>query len=272
MAAHFGHVDLAITMCRQGIKPGEPVGLHPLRQWCPNNQHIENLKAPIHEAVEFGQLSVLRAFVHHNITSILCKDGAGLQPLNIALRKKMKSCASFLLTKQWSRIPFNGNSITLSIFSKLKKWTERAKLKTSMNYNPEKPGARRKIVRSFPLIGQGIYIDGYSADQISSRSKFPTKKPNKQTNFDSYYQNLYGISPEQYFTNLNVSTVKVPKNRNSNRSGYRRHNKLSSVADISLSDADSQIGTPDVFSKEKQFKLPKINSETSKSSNCFYFI
>ena len=34
IAAHFGHVDLARAMLRQGVKSDDPTGYHPARMWC----------------------------------------------------------------------------------------------------------------------------------------------------------------------------------------------------------------------------------------------
>jgi len=48
-----------------------------------------------------------RLFVNTDITVITVKDVYDLAHLNIALRKKVKNCASFLLAKQWSKV---GNS------------------------------------------------------------------------------------------------------------------------------------------------------------------
>lgn len=60
LAAHFGHVDLARAMLRQGIKASEPIGYPPQRMWCNENGHIESKKAAVHQAVLMGQLGVLR--------------------------------------------------------------------------------------------------------------------------------------------------------------------------------------------------------------------
>ena len=61
LLAHFGHVDLAVSLMRQGIRADEAVGDHPLRMWCKGEEiHIDSLKAPVHESAESGQLSVLR--------------------------------------------------------------------------------------------------------------------------------------------------------------------------------------------------------------------
>jgi hypothetical protein len=40
----------------------------------------------------------------HILQNIMAKDGNDLTALNIALRQKVKPCASFLLTRQWSKV------------------------------------------------------------------------------------------------------------------------------------------------------------------------
>ena len=63
---------------------------------------------------------------------LLCILGNDLMPLNISLRKKQKSCASFLLTKQWSKIIYTTrHSIPLSIYVKMRRWADRSKDKVT---------------------------------------------------------------------------------------------------------------------------------------------
>ena len=133
VAAHFGHVDLAVTLLRSGMRADEPVGDHPMRQWCQASlRHIDSMKAPVHEATEAGQLGVLRSFVHNNVCNVLAKDGNGLTPLNISLRCRQKPCASFLLTKHWSKVNYTKRvQMPLSIYVKMKRWSDRAKDKVS---------------------------------------------------------------------------------------------------------------------------------------------
>ena len=73
------------------MRADEPTGYHPTRLWCRTAVlHVDALKTPIHEASESGQLGVLRTFVNNNISTVLARDGYGLTPLNIALRRRQK--------------------------------------------------------------------------------------------------------------------------------------------------------------------------------------
>ena len=60
IAAHFGHIDLARAMLRQGVKATDRVGYPPRLMWCSDDGHVDSKKAAVHEAVEMGQLDVLR--------------------------------------------------------------------------------------------------------------------------------------------------------------------------------------------------------------------
>ncbi|PAA84842.1 hypothetical protein BOX15_Mlig010110g1 [Macrostomum lignano] len=215
MAAHFGQVELSTTLTRQcGIRCDEAVGAHPLKQWCSAERHPDLKKSPIHEAVESGQLSVLRGFVHHNVCSIMVRDGAGLQPLNLALRQKQKSCASFLLTKQWSRIPYSNSTVPLAIFARMKNWSDKAKDKVSVLQGQDKSSLKKKQLREFPLVGQGVYIDGYSRQLLNSNPKAPVMKHESSVSraVESYYARHLG-DPESHFKSA-IKSLKIPKQKN----------------------------------------------------------
>ena len=172
IAAHFGHVDLAVTLLKQGIRADEAVGEHPMRQWCKQETlHVDAHKAPVHEAAEAGSLSVLRSFVHNNVCNVLAKDGNGLTPLSLALRKKQKPCASFLLTKQWSKIGYSKRqSVPLSIYVKMKRWAERSRSKVLVIYGQWKSSIRnpKKHVQIGALLGQGVQLDGFSKSRLTT--------------------------------------------------------------------------------------------------------
>ena len=73
-------------------------------------------------------------FLHNNLFNYINDAIAGndLTPLSISLRKKQKGVASFLLTKQWSKINYTQkHAIQLSLFVKMKRWAERAKEKVN---------------------------------------------------------------------------------------------------------------------------------------------
>ncbi|PAA49504.1 hypothetical protein BOX15_Mlig021153g3, partial [Macrostomum lignano] len=215
MAAHFGQVELSTTLTRQhGVRADEAVGPHPLKQWCTAERHPDLKKTPIHEAVEMGQLSVLRGFVHHNVCSIMVRDGAGLQPLNLALRQKQKSCASFLLTKQWSRIGYGSGTVPLAIFARMKNWSEKAKDRVTVLYGQEKSSLKKKPIKGYPLVGQGVYVDGFSQQQLNSSNKPPANKQETEVTraIDRYYSAMYRTDPEDHFKKV-TKLMKTPKQK-----------------------------------------------------------
>lgn len=195
IAAHFGYVDMAVGLMRKGARPGEAVGEHPAREWCdPKTRHRNCLKTAVHEAAEFGQLEVLRAFVVHDVCSVYARDADDLTPLNIALRRQHKECASFLLTKQWSKIPYNAKqAIPLSLYSQLKQWADRSKDSVGVNGHGDgagksltKPVQRRMPQRVGSLLGQGVVLDGYPPSRNLSKLVLEERKRRKQVDRGEY--------------------------------------------------------------------------------------
>ncbi len=243
IAAFYGHVDLAVTLLKLGVRPDENVGYHPLRIWCVTDPvHKDSLSAPIHIAASRGNLSVLRSFVHHDITTALARDGNNLTPLSVALRSKQKSCASFLLTQQWKKISFNQKAnIPISIFNRMKRWADRARQRAPVPINPLKPSQRapRRIRPMKPLVGSGILVDGFSENKMTSKnSNFPMKGHNPGENHTQMVErrrrqyslsqhsesseptllnhdshgSLNEMEPEQYFKILtNMQSYKLPR-------------------------------------------------------------
>ncbi len=116
--------------------------------WCQEqNTHADRLRSPVHVSVEMGQLAVFRALVTADPCSIFAADGNGLKPLNIALRKKQKEITSFLLKKQWSTITYGSSQQTLPlhIFSKLKKWGDRARDRASTKFGVSRSSVKVPI-------------------------------------------------------------------------------------------------------------------------------
>ena len=101
---------------------------------------MDRLRCPIHVAAETGQLAIFRTFVHVDTCSIFASDGQGLKPLNISLRKKQKAITSFLLTKQWTSVTYGTSkqTIPLYLYSKMKKWGDRARDRTIIKHGMTK--------------------------------------------------------------------------------------------------------------------------------------
>ncbi|CAD5121081.1 DgyrCDS9620 [Dimorphilus gyrociliatus] len=211
IAAHYGHVELAVNLLRHGVRPDEAIGEHPLRQWCKGEEsHIDTFKAAIHESAESGQLNVLRSFVHHSVTSVLAKDGNGLTALNISLRMKQRHCASFLLTKQWSKIQYTKKaSLPLSIYTKMKKWCEHAKTKTLVIHGHYKSSIKnyKRHLAQGALVGHGLQLDGFGQSKLSTKPLNLLKIEEEES--EKRKKRLYGIDPpsgqmdpEIYFKSL----------------------------------------------------------------------
>lgn len=205
IAAHYGCVDLARSLIRQGIRADEHVGEHPNRQWCNDKSHIETKKAPIHEATENGQLGVVRLFVNHDITVVMAKDGGDLNALNIALRKKQKPCASFLLTRQWTKVPVGKfGSITVQSLRKIKSWSIRAKERAFARYGQTRSTLKKRSYTCGALVSYGQpVVDGFTPSPMTGKPKTEMKEKEKQKSIDTFHE-VYGINgdPELYFRQM----------------------------------------------------------------------
>ncbi|VDI62269.1 Hypothetical predicted protein [Mytilus galloprovincialis] len=206
IAAHYGNVDLARSLIKQGIRSDEQIGEHPLRQWMRKEPHIETKKAPVHEATENNQLGVLRLMVNHDITCVMAKNGNDLAPLNIALRQKVKPCASFLLTRQWSKV------------SVVKEWATMAKERCFAKYGTTKSSLKKKSFTSGPLVSFGLpVVNGVTDSPMTGKPRSELGSIRKKSL--SVFQDVYGINkedPEQYFKQMsavtNYKNMKLQKN------------------------------------------------------------
>ncbi|WAR03386.1 ANKUB-like protein [Mya arenaria] len=223
ISAHYGRVDLARTCIKAGIKPDEPIGEHPTRQWCWEQSHIETKRSAVHEAAEFGQLGVLRLFVTTDITCSMAREGHSLTPLNLALRNKQRPCASFLLTKQWVRVPVTrSQSMTLQTFRRIKTWCERCKEKAFMKFGPNKSSLKRRSFNTGPLVSHGVIVDGFSQSPMNGKNKHdPAAKDRKHQLNESTTTDGDGKNedPEAYFKHLTAVQTYGPKFRQNTRWG-----------------------------------------------------
>ncbi|KAK2181759.1 hypothetical protein NP493_383g04075 [Ridgeia piscesae] len=305
MAAHFGHVDLAVSLLRCNVRADEPTGYHPIRLWCRDAvQHIDAVKTPIHEAAEAGQLGVLRTFVNNNIATVLARDGYGLTPLNIALRRRQKPCASFLLTKQWSKVPYTRKaSIPLSVYVRMRQWSDAARDKVFTLHGQWKSSLRatRRGGTTGALVSYGVQLDGFTATRLTSKpmAQLRAEEEPEQRRLKRGQMALLSSSrndlndPETYFRGLALgSSFKLPRLSRFSRAsrsiiqGHRlmveqeRMATEPSEADSSENDNDgtsSKSSSPDMRRRSRmaansvtesqfQFRLPPIQEKLRQSS------
>ena len=220
IASHNGCVDLARTCIRSGIRPDEPIGEHPSRQWCKEQSHIETMRSSVHEAAEFGQLGVLRLFVNADITCSMARDGHNLTPLNLALRNKQRPCASFLLTKQWVRVPVTrSQSMTLQTFRRIKLWCERCKEKAFMKFGPNKSSIKRRSFNTGPLVSHGVLVDGFSPSQMNGKARHIQNSHERRRQAMESFTSDVSDDPESYFKHLTAVTTYGPKFRHNTKWG-----------------------------------------------------
>nr|XP_054748968.1 protein ANKUB1-like [Lytechinus pictus] len=279
IAAHYGHMDLASAILKMGYRSDEAVGDHPTKEWCAST-HIESKKTAVHEAAEHGQLSILRIFVYNNICCVTCKDGNGLTALNVALRKQKREVALYLLTKQWSNVQYSALILPLTIYSKVRKWCDRAKDKVLLVHGPDKSSMKYKRTTRQPggLCGEGVYVDGLvkssqntNPKRGSEISKTKKKKQREQRRLTTAMTSFTGAtgssSPDPRLPR--ISGVRTPTLVATYRERLRRKNEDEDEYEGEMSNEDSRFADlreklrprSKSFNHERTLALPQIGQK-----------
>lgn len=169
IAAHFNFTQLTAQLLKSGARCDEAVGEHPVREWCKANAHPDHYKSPVHQAAQRGSLACLRQFIHHNFACILAKDAEGLTPCNLACRYKQRECFKLLITEQFRKRNING--LTLNIYLKVRKWSERARDRASIRQKHSQNHVllameNRNCKKA--VIGQVVQVDGFGKNMQES--------------------------------------------------------------------------------------------------------
>ena len=173
VAAHYNYTQLAAQLIKSGARCDEPVGEHPVREWCNKEAvHPDHFKTPVHEAAQHGSLNCLQKFIHHNYACILAKDGNGLTPCNIARRYNKTECFKLLIAEQFRSRGTSG--LTLGIYWRVRKWCERARDRAIVFHkhspNPLLLAMENRTYRN-AVVGQKVQIDGFGENMQAGTSK-----------------------------------------------------------------------------------------------------
>lgn len=204
IAAHFNYTQLAAQLIKSGARSDEPVGEHPVREWCNKEAvHPDHFKTPAHEAAQHGSLNCLQKFIHHNYACILAKDANGLTPCNIARRYKKTECFKLLIAEQFRSRSTSG--LTLGIYWRVRKWCERARDRAIVFHkhspNPLLLAMENRTYRN-AVVGQKVQIDGFGENmqagtsklQLSLALKSVKNKPPTGAALTSVQEDKYGNS------------------------------------------------------------------------------
>ncbi|CAF1025009.1 unnamed protein product [Brachionus calyciflorus] len=231
VACYYGNFELVRNLMTLGARVDRPVGEHPCRQWCKpeiktldtiNKSNrieylkLEYLRCPIHAAILNGQLKVVNLISTTHIQALETKDGYGLLPWRLALHNnhkdliknlEQKEVARFLLGKRFGgKVNILENfSCSISFYSKLKYWAERAREKVFFYHGFAKSTLKKKTFHKGGLIGYKCLIDGYNnnfKDYVNSYDRLRPK-------YKFYYfynqdeKDRYGY-PDLYFKTLGL--------------------------------------------------------------------
>ncbi|OAF70960.1 Ankyrin repeat and ubiquitin domain-containing 1 [Intoshia linei] len=294
MAAHYGHVDLALTLLKQVVRPDEMSGYHPLKLWSKpfeTQHHIDYYRTPMHVAAEQGQLGVLRCFVNHNVIFVFARDGNNLTPLNIALRSQQRNTASFLLTKQWSKINYTKNTvIPLSIFTKMKRWCEEAREKVLTVYGHWKSSLKmnKRNLNISSIVGLNVLIDGYGESSMRSlnyveKEKLKHQITHQNIEVKNYFRQNNQKKTEELSNNDSFNSFQThshirsklksredkTESQNKTEKNTIKSNSDKKLTEIKEENIDKESIRPSFSSKFGNTVLPKLNFKSTKSLKRF---
>nr|XP_043900544.1 protein ANKUB1-like [Solea senegalensis] len=165
IAATLGHLDMAGWLLERGAHAGEPVGVHPYRQWCHKTAHRDAAKCPIHAAVENSQLLILKLFVTRNILSLVCQNPDGRNPLRIAIQHGHRDCVRYLANKLCSVVSLPKMSLPMHIYLQMKHWVRLGQRRAAINQSQFTTVAPFKA-----RVGDILLVDGFNQPQMSYKS------------------------------------------------------------------------------------------------------
>lgn len=183
IASFYGFIQLVSQLLKSGARCDEPVGEHPARSWCSNSvAHPLSLQTPTHAAAQTGKITCIRLFIHHNPACILPKDGYGRTPTGVARMYGQRECFKLLITEQFRKQQYNG--LSLSMYSKVRKWCERARDRVAYyRSDPNFPVLLATLDKTghSAVVGSPIQMNGFGENIQSSANKLNRAKIDAKT-------------------------------------------------------------------------------------------
>ncbi|XP_069009646.1 protein ANKUB1-like [Embiotoca jacksoni] len=165
IAASMGQLDLAGWLLEQGVHAGEPVGVHPYRQWCQQTAHQDTGKCPIHIAAQNSQLLILKLFITKNLWSLACRDPGGRDPLSIAIQYGHMDCVRYLANKLCSVVSLRSMFLPVRIYLQIKRWARLGQERVASNRG------QFSNVAFTARLGNILLVDGFNQPMMSSKSR-----------------------------------------------------------------------------------------------------
>lgn len=260
IAASLGHLDLADWLLESGTHAGEPVGVHPYRQWCHQTAHQDTGKCPVHKAAECNQLLILKLFITKNLLTLTCQDPAGCDPLKVALHCGHRNCVSYLANKLFSVVSLPNVSLPMRVYLQIKRWVRLGQKRAAASRYQDISAACKASV------GDPLLIDGFNQPNMSSKYGKVVSKPNREMKSGAFQplppiRNVFSVShrlskkmPPQLPSLQSVSPGGIKQTQGQWKQGVRRGENVLLY----------KIRKQDSSSRTDKFMLPSISSIQSK--------
>lgn len=193
IAASLGHLDLADWLLENGTHAGEPVGVHPYRQWCHQTAHQDTGKCPVHKAAECNQLLILKLFITKNLLTLACQDPTGRNPLKVALHCGHRNCVRYLANKLCSVVSLPNVSLPMRVYLQIKRWVSLGQKRAAASRYQDTSAACKASV------GDPLLIDGFNQPNMSSKYGKVVGKPNREIKPEAFQplppiRNIFSVS------------------------------------------------------------------------------
>jgi len=174
----------------------------------------------------------------------------------MVLRHRHRSCFEFLIARQWGRKTGKDFSFTMTIYCRILRWCERAKMRALLMHGIEKSTFKGLPQKEGALVGTSVLVDGFSKKPANSVPYALVPKP--------------AIPPEKMMYALAMTKRKMRAMRR-RQSNSRIISRRSSVISMSNSrKGERKSSATSTYSSRSSFSFEKLNYVLDLPSNPKY--
>ena len=245
------------------------VGLHPSKEWCVDQSHLEAKKSAAHQAAQRGSFQCLRFFLRHSPSCIIKKDGYNSTPGNLAARYRNIDCWKLLITSQFLFNRVDG--FKLATYARVMRWCHNAKERALFF-----KGDSQKMVLLQSTVGRSdrtylgnkITISGFldkKSEKTTPQKKnkmFPEIQKKEEEQLQSHKNNLKRCKDNVIFPSSSKETVLSVENSTINSNDF---SNSESYPNYKKDDMSKTGHLNDATTFQNKTTILKFNSESAKN-------
>ena len=163
----------------------------------------------------------------------------------MVLRHRHRACFEFLIARQWGRKTGKDFSFTMTIYCRILRWCERAKIRALLMHGIEKSTFKGLPQKEGALVGTSVLVDGYSKKPANSVPYALVPKP--------------AIPPEKmmYALAMTKKKLRAMRRRQSNSRIISRRSSVISMTNSRKGDRKSSATS--TFSSRSSYSIDKLS-------------